>query len=60
MTAWGMLELAGDRPDAAGEPILMRGDNMATVSRVPRSDGATDTRACLLMRMLGRLELAGG
>lgn len=60
VTAWVMLELVGDRPDAAGDPILMRGDNMAAVSWVCRSGGATDKRACLLMRMLGRLELAGG
>ena len=32
---------------------------MATVSWVSRSGGATDERACLLTRMLGRLELAG-
>ena len=60
VTAWVMLELVGDRPDAAGDLILMRGDNMAAVSWVSRSGGATDKRACLLMRMLGRLELAGG
>ena len=60
VTAWAMLELIGDRPDAAGDPILMRGDSMAAVSRVFRSGGATDERVCLLMRMLGRLELAGG
>ena len=33
---------------------------MAAVSWVSRSGGATDKRACLLMRMLGRLEPAGG
>ena len=60
VTALVMLELVGERPDMAGDPILMRGDNMAAVSWVPRSGGGTDKRACLLMRMLGRLELAGG
>ena len=29
VTAWVMLELVGDRPDAEGDPILMRGDNLA-------------------------------
>ena len=33
---------------------------MAAVSWVSRSGGATDQRTSLLMRMLGRLELAGG
>ena len=60
VTAWVMLELEGDRPDAEGDPILMRGDNRACVSWVTRCGGATDKRAFLLMRMLGRLELAGG
>ena len=55
-----MLEPIGDRTDAEGDPILMRGDNMAAVSWVTRCGGARDKRACLLMRMLGRLELAGG
>ena len=36
VTAWVMLELVGDRPDAAGDPILMRGDNMAAVSWISR------------------------
>ena len=33
---------------------------MAAVSWVSRSGGSTDKNACLLMRMTGRLELAGG
>ena len=60
VTAWEMLELVGHRPDAAGDPIRMRGDNMAAVSWVSRSGGGTFKRACLLMRMLWRLQLAGG
>ena len=31
VTAWVMLELVGHRPDAAGDPILTRGDNIGTV-----------------------------
>ena len=43
-----------------GGAILMRGDNMAAVSWITRCGGARDKRACLLVRMLGRLELKGG
>ena len=60
VSAWVMLELVRDRSDAAGDPILMRGENMAVVSWVSRSGGATEKRNCLLMKRLGRLELAGG
>ena len=60
VTAWVMIELVGDRPDAKGDPILMRGDNKAAVSWITRCGGARDKRAFLLMRMLGRLELTGG
>ena len=42
--SWVMLELVGDRPDAAGDPILMRGDNMVAVSWVARSGGATEKK----------------
>ena len=55
-----MIEFAGDRPDETGYPVLMRGDDMAAVSLVSRSGGATDERACLLVRMLERLGLARG
>ena len=60
VTAWVMLELVGDRVDAKGDPILMRGDNTPAVSWVSRCGGARDKRAGLLMRMLGRLEIKGG
>ena len=60
VTAWVMLELVGDRVDEKGDPILMRGDNTAAVSWISRCGGARDKRACLLMRMLGRLEIKGG
>ena len=56
-----MLELVGDSSDAAGDPILVRGDSMAAESWLsPSGGGVTDKRACLPMIMLGRLELAGG
>ena len=60
VTAWVMVGQVRDRPDAEGDYILMRGDNRAALSWVTRCGGATDKRACLLMRMLARLELAGG
>lgn len=58
--AWVMLELVGHRPDAAGNPTLTRGDNIAAASWISRFCGARDTWSCSLMRMLGRLELVGG
>ena len=60
VTAWVMLELAGDTPDSVGDPIVMRGDNVAAVTWVNRCGEARDKRACLLMRMLGRLEIKSG
>ena len=38
----------------------MGGDNRAAVAWVTRCVGAKCERVCLLMRMVGRLELAGG
>ena len=49
-----LLELVGDRPDAASDPIVMRGNNMAAVSWVSRSDGTIDKRACLLIHESAR------
>ena len=60
MTAWLMVELVGDRPDAEGVPIFMGGYNMAVVSWITRCDGTKDKRTCLLRTMLRRLELTGG
>ena len=60
VTAWVMLELVGDSPESVGDPIALRGDNVAAVSWVNKCGGAKDKRACLLIRMLGRLEIKGG
>ena len=60
VTAWVILELVGDRVDEKGHPILMRGDNTAAVSWSSRCGGARYKQACLLTRMLGRLEIKGG
>ena len=60
LTAWVMHELVGDHPGSKGDPILMRGDNFASVTWANRCGGAKDKRAGLMMRMLGRLEIQGG
>ena len=57
VTAWLMLALAGDTPESVGDPIVMRGDNVATVTWVNRCGRARDKSVCLLMRMLGLLEI---
>ena len=59
VTAWVMLELGGDRSAFDGDPVLMRGGNVAAVSWVSPCGGERDKRAGLLMRMLGRLEIKG-
>ena len=60
VTAWVMLELRGGTPDVVGDQIAMRGENVAAITWVNRCGWARDKRACLLMRMLGRLEIKGG
>ena len=45
VTAWGMLEFVGDRPDAAGDPIMMLGENMAAVWWVSRGGGGIIKKA---------------
>ena len=60
VTAWVMIELTGGRPVIVGDPIAMRGDNVATVAWVHYCGGAKDRGACLFMRTLGRLEIKGG
>ena len=57
-----MLELVGDSPEAVGDPIALRVAITcpAAVFWVNKCGGAKDERACLLMRMLGRLEIKGG
>ena len=47
MTACVMLKLVGERTDAAGDPILVREDNMDAVSWVCRSGGALDKKGVL-------------
>ena len=52
--------MADDTPESVGDPIVMHGDNVAAVTWVNRGGGARDKIACLLMTMLGRLEITGG
>ena len=52
--------MTGDLPESVGDPIVMRGDKVAAVTWVNCCGGARDKRACLPMRMLGRLEIKWG
>ena len=49
-----------DLPENEGDPILMRGDSVSAVSWINLCGGSRDTRAGLVMRLLGRLELTSG
>ena len=60
MTAWVVQMIVGDRPQTAGDAVLLRGDNVSAVSGVNKCGGAKDRRAGLLMRLLGRMEITGG
>ena len=44
VTAWVMLELAGDRPASVGDPSAMRGDTVAAVTWVITSVAVQGTR----------------
>ena len=59
VTAWVMRELIEDGANANGGLILMRGDNTAE-SWISPCAGAKDKRACLLMKIHGRLEIKRG
>ena len=60
MTAWVVQMIVGDRPQTAGDAVLLRGDNVSAVSWVNKCGGAKDRRAGLLMRLLGRMEITSG
>jgi len=59
-TAWCLIVQERDLPENEGDPILMRGDSVSAVSWINRCGGSRDTRAGLVMRLLGRLELTSG
>ena len=52
--------IVGDRPQTAGDAVLLRGDNVSAVSWVNKCGGAKDRRAGLLVRLLGRMEITSG
>ena len=58
MTSCVIQMFIKEKPPAPGEPILMRGDNASAVSWVNRCGGSRDRRAGLIMRMMGRIEVA--
>lgn len=60
VTTWVILVLKIDRPTNKVDPILMRGDNVRSVTWVNRCRGSWTKTAGLLKKMLGRLEIAGG
>ena len=60
LTAWVVEMIAGDRPQTAGDAVLLRGNNVSAVSWVNKYGGAKDRRAELLMRLLGRMEITIG
>ena len=60
MTAWVVQMIVGDRPQTAGDAVLLRGDNVSAVSCVNKCGGAKDRRAGLLMRPLGRMKITSG
>lgn len=60
ITSWVVQMMGGDKPSEGGQSVLMRGDNVSAVSWVNRCGGSRDRRACLLMRLLGRMEMHNG
>ena len=57
MSAFVMQMTENDRPEYAGDTVLLRGDNVSAVSWLNRCGGARDKRAALVMRIMGRLEI---
>ena len=60
MSAFVMQIAENDRPEYAGDTILLRGDNVSAVSWLKRCGGGRDKRAALVMRIMGRLEITSG
>ena len=60
MTAWVVQMVLKDRPTEEGQSVLMRGDNVSAVSWTNRCGGSRDRRASMLMRLMGRMEIACG
>ena len=60
MSTFVMQITENDRPEYAGDTVLLRGDNVSAVSWLNRCGGARDKRAALAMRIMGRLEITSG
>ena len=60
MSAFVMQMTENDRPEYAGDTVLLRGDNVSAVSWLYRCGGARDKRAALVMRIMCRLEIISG
>ena len=60
MSAFVMQMTGNDRPEYAGDAVLLRGDNVSAVSRLNRCGDARDKRAALVMRIMRRLDITSG
>ena len=60
MSVFVMQMTENDRPEYAGDIVLLRGDNVSAVSWLNRCGGARDKRVALVMRTMGRLEITSG
>ena len=60
MTAYVTKVILHDRPDTQGDPVLLRGDNVAAVSWINQCGGSHNRRGSLAMRLLSRLKITSG
>ena len=60
MTAFVTQAILQNRPETVGDPVRLRGDHVAAVSRVNRCGASRDNHASPTMKLLGRLETTSG
>ena len=60
MSVFVMQMTENNRPEYAGDTVLLRGNNVSAVSWLNRCGGARDKRAALVMRTMGRLKITSG
>ena len=60
MTAYVTRAILHDGPDTQGDPLLLRGHNVAAVSWINRCGGSHNRQPYLGVRLLGRLEITSG
>ena len=60
MTAYVTQVILQDRPKKPGDPVLLRGDNVAAELLINRCGGSRNRRAALAMTLLGGLEITSG